>query len=29
MDAVMALYGDDIPDIDMFEGDLNSYFNGI
>jgi hypothetical protein len=29
MDAVMALYGDDIPDINMAEGDLNSYFNDI
>jgi hypothetical protein len=29
MDAVMASYGDDIPDINMAEGDLNSYFNDI
>ena len=29
MDAVMALYGDNIPDINMAEGDLNSYFNDI
>jgi len=24
-----SLYGDDIIDIDMAEGDLNSYFNDI
>ena len=29
IDAVMASYGDDIPDINMAEGDLNSYFNDI
>jgi len=29
MDAVMASYGDNIPDINMAEGDLNSYFNDI
>jgi hypothetical protein len=29
IDVVMALYSDDIPDINMAEGDLNSYFNDI
>jgi hypothetical protein len=29
IDAVMALYSDNILDINMAEGDLNSYFNDI
>ena len=29
IDAVMALYSDNILDINMAEDDLNSYFNDI